>query len=148
MGASYPWIKLVHIFVAVVALGTSAGLGILMEFYGNDRAHGSFMVRAIARTIAFVVLPGYLAMLATGLWMANMAWPVTATWLRLALGLWVLGLACLGGSLAALRSQLRWHTAEGYACGRFQRACMAARIFGGAFGLVVVGILYLMVFKP
>jgi len=39
-------------------------------------------------------------------------------------------------------------TTEGQASARYRRASMVSRISGGAFGLVVVAILYLMVFKP
>ena len=148
MGASYLWLKFLHIFLAVVALGTSAGLGILLEFYGNDPTHGSFVLRVIERLTALVVLPGYVLMLATGLWMAGLAWPSTAWWIQLALGLWVVGLACLGGSIVALREQRRLHTTEGHASARYARASIVGRASGGAFGLVVFVILYLMVFKP
>jgi uncharacterized membrane protein len=95
--------------------------------------------------VALIVLPGYVLVLATGLWMASLAWPFTARWIQLALGLWVVGLASLGFSLAALRKQRRLQSTEGYAYGRY---AVATRIAGGAFGLVVVVILYLMVFKP
>jgi uncharacterized membrane protein len=145
MGASYLWLKLLHIFVAVVALGTSAGLGIVLEFYGNDPAHGPFVLRAIERMVALVVLPGYVLLLATGLWMASLAWPFTARWIQSALGLWVVGIACLGCSFAALRKQRGCHGTGGYA---YTRYAVASRALGGAFGLVVVVILYLMVFKP
>jgi uncharacterized membrane protein len=148
MSTSYLWLKFLHIFVAVVALGTSAGLGIILEFYGNDPTHGSFVLRAIERMIALIVLPGFLLILATGLWMASLAWPFTARWLQLALGLWVGGIVSLGWSLAAVRKQRRLHTTEGYASSRYARASIATRVSGGAFGLVVIATLYLMVFKP
>jgi len=145
MGATYMWLKLLHIIIAVVALGTSAGLGIVLEFYGNDAAHGSFVLRTIERMVLLVVLPGYVLMLATGLWMASLAWPFTARWIQLALGLWVVGIACLACSLVSLRKQRRLHGTGGYA---YVRYAIGSRVLGAAFGLVVVGILYLMVFKP
>ena len=86
MIVDYLYLKLLHIFVAVVALGTSAGLGIMLEFYGDDPAHGPFVLRAIERLLALVVLPGYVLMLASGLWMASLAWSFTAIWIRVALG--------------------------------------------------------------
>jgi uncharacterized membrane protein len=146
--SSYLWLKFLHIFVAVVAIGTSAGLGIVLEFFGNDPTHGSFVLRAIERMIALLVLPGFLLMLATGLWMASLAWPFTAQWLQLALGLWPFGIASLGWSFAAVRKQRRLHATEGCASSRYARACIASRVSGGAFGLIVVATLYLMVFKP
>ena len=148
MSSSYLWLKFMHIFVAVVALGTSAGLGIVLEFFGSDPTHGSFVLRAIERMIALVVLPGFVLMLATGLWMASRAWPFTAKWLQLALGLWLVGIASLGWSLVAVRKQRRLHTTEGGASPRYARASIASRASGGVFGLIVVATLYLMVFKP
>lgn len=145
MSAHYFWLKLVHILLAVVALGTSAGLGIVLEFYGNDRMHGAFVVGVIERVVRRVVLPGYVLVLATGLWMAGLAWLFTAQWIQLALGLWAIGLVFLIFSLAALRQQRLLHGTEGSI--RI-RSAFASRVLGGAFGLVVVAILYLMVFKP
>jgi len=148
MGVNYLYLKLLHIFVAVVALGTSAGLGIVLEFYSDDPAHGSFVLRVIERMIALVVLPGYVVVLATGLWMVNLAWPFTARWIQFALGLWVVGMISLGWSLATIRKQRRVHTSEGYASTRYRRASIFSRAAGATFGLAVVVMLYLMVFKP
>ena len=149
MGANYYlWLKLLHIFVAVVALGTSAGLGIVLEFYGTDPTHGSFILRAVERMMALVVIPGYVLMLATGLWMVGLAWPLTANWVQYALGLWVVGVASLVWSFVGVRRQRRLHTAEGCTSVRYKRTSIASRISGATFGAVVVAILYLMVFKP
>lgn len=144
MSGDYLWLKLLHIFVAVVALGTSAGLGILLEFYGTDREHGPFVLRAIERLILFVVLPGFVLMLASGLWMVSLAWPWTARWIQLALGLWAFGLVSLGASIVALRRQRREHALHGRASARH---VFASRATGAVFGLVVAATLYLMVFK-
>lgn len=148
MGDYYLLLKLLHIFVAIVALGTSAGLGIVLEFYGDDPAHGPFVLRAIERMTVLVVFPGYLLMLGTGLWMAALAWPFTARWVQLALGLWVVGVASLGWSFVALRKQRNLHPTEGCGSARYRLASVLSRASGGCFGLVVVAILYLMVFKP
>ena len=148
MSAHYLWLKVLHIFVAVVALGASAGLGIVLEFYGNDPTHGSFVLRIIERMTVLVVFPGYVVMLMTGLWMTSLAWPFTASWVQLSLGLWIVGVASLVWSLAAVRRQRRLHTSEGHASVRYERAAIISRVSGGIFGLVAVAILYLMVFKP
>jgi uncharacterized membrane protein len=142
------YLKLLHIFIAVVALGTSAGLGIVLEFYGDDRTHGSFVLRVIERMTALVVFPGYVLMLATGLWMVSLTWPFAARWIQLAIGLWVVGLVSLGWSLAMLRKLRRLHATQSQASTLYRRASIVSRISGGTFGLVVVAILYLMVFKP
>lgn len=149
MGANfYLSLKLLHIFVAIVALGTSAGLGIVLEFYGNDPKHGSFVLRVIERLIVLVVIPGYVLMLATGLWMASLAWPFTAHWIQWALGLWIIGAASLAWSLASIRKRRRLQSTEGRGVGREGQTTIISRLVDAAFGVIVVVILYLMVFKP
>lgn len=148
MVTDYILVKFLHIFVAIVALGTSAGLGIVLEFYGDHSTHGSFILRAIERIIAFVVVPGYVLMLVTGLWMVNLSWPLTTKWIQAALALWGIGIVILGGSLAALHKQRGLFDTEGPASTSYRRVSLLGRGLGGAVGLVVVLILYLMVFKP
>ena len=145
MDTSYAWLKLLHILVAVLALGTSAGLGIVLEFYAGDPVHGPFMLRVIERMVALVVLPGYILVLGTGLWMASLASLFAARWIEFALGLWRVGLACLCGTLATLRKQRALHDEDPASCARY---ALASRALGAAFGLVSVAILYLMVIKP
>ncbi len=148
MGDHYLLLKLLHIFVAVIALGTSAGLGIVLEFYADDPAHGAFVLRIIERMTVLVVFPGYILVLATGLWMASLAWPFTARWIQLALGLSVVGVASLGWSITALRKQRNLYETEGVASARYRQASILSRVSGASFGLVVVTVLSLMVFKP
>ena len=95
MVTEYDLVKFFHILIAILALGTSAGLGIVLEFYGNHPTHGPFLLSAIKRVVAFFVIPGYILMLATGLWMVNLSWPLTTRWIQAALALWGVGLALL-----------------------------------------------------
>jgi hypothetical protein len=144
----YVLIKFFHILIAILALGTSAGLGIVLEFYGSHPAHGLFLLRAIARIVALFVIPGYVLMLVTGLWMVNLSWSWTTHWILAALVLWSLGIALLSLSLAVLRKQIRLFQAEGVTSPAYVRASLLGRGLGAATGLVVVILLYLMVLKP
>jgi hypothetical protein len=146
--AEYVAVKFAHILIAIVALGTSAGLGIVLELHGNHPVHGTFVLRAIERLTGFLVLPGYALMLATGLWMVSLAWTWTTYWILAALGLWSLGALLLGIFLAALHRQIRLLQSEGPASKSYRRSALLSRILGGAAGLVMVFILYFMVFKP
>lgn len=148
MTSEYLLLKFLHILIAILALGTSAGLGIVLEFYGSHPNHGPFLLRAIRRLVAFVVLPGYVLMLVTGLSMANMAWPLTTRWIQEAMALWGVGLVVLVIFLAVLRRQLRLLETEGPATAAYRRVSLLGRVLGGGFGLVGIFILYLMVFKP
>ena len=148
MPDAYLVAKFAHVLVAIVALGASAGLGIVLELFGDDPRHGAFVLRAIRRVESWVVLPGYVLMLATGLWMTRLAWPLTTHWLEAALALWAVGLALLGGYLPILRRQIGAFERDGPASARYRRLSLAGRVVGAAGGLVVVAIVWLMVTKP
>lgn len=148
MTTEYFLVKFFHILIAILALGTSAGLGIVLEFYGGHPTHGPFLLRAIGRIVALFVIPGYVLMLLTGLWMVNLSWPWTTHWVRAAIALWSLGIAILSLFLAVVRKQLRLFEAEGITSPSYRRASLLGRGLGAGLGLVVVILLYLMVFKP
>jgi len=148
MITEYLLVKFLHILIGILALGTSAGLGIVLEFYGDHPTHGAFLLRAIKRVVTFFVIPGYLLMLVSGLWMANLTWPLTTRWIQAALVLWGIGLVLLSMSLAVLRGQLRLMEAGGVATSSYRRLSIFGRGLGAGSGLVVIVILYLMVFKP
>jgi uncharacterized membrane protein len=144
----YVWLKFFHILIAIIALGTSAGLGIVMEFYGNHSIHGLFVLRAVKRLVAFVVIPGYLLMVVTGLWLTHDAWSFTFRWIQAALVLWVLGAVAFAGSLVLLNKQIAMFEANGPTSTPYKRVSLLGRFFGGASGLIIVIIVYLMVAKP
>jgi len=143
----YVLIKIIHILVAIIALGTSAGLGIALELYARGPAHGTFLMRVVERLTAVLVIPGYVIVLLTGILMARRNWSFTAHWIRAALSLWAAGLIVVMSFVVALRRQ-RILMEGGNHASEYGRAALFARISGGAFGLVVVSILYFMVAKP
>lgn len=144
----YVMLKLVHVFVAIVALGTSAGLGIVLEFYGDHGIHGAFVLRAITRLVSFIVLPGYLLMLLTGAWLTHLSWSFDTKWIQAALGLWGIGAVLLVLSVVALRKQSKLAVSDGTSSASYRRVALLSRILGGGVGLMVVLILYFMVVKP
>lgn len=148
MVTEYVLVKFLHILIAIIALGTSAGLGIILEFYGNHPTHGPFVLRMIGRLIALVVVPGYVLMLGTGLWLTHLSWSFTATWIHAAIVLWIVGAVLLGISLAVLRKQATLLEAGGPSSAAYRRVSLLGRLLGGGVGLVVVAILYFMVVKP
>jgi hypothetical protein len=87
-------------------------------------------------------------MLVTGLWMVNVAWPLTTRWIQGAVVLWAVGIAGLAIFLAILRRQIRLLEAEGPGSPSYQRVSLLGRGLGGGLGFVGIMILYLMVFKP
>jgi uncharacterized membrane protein len=144
----YLSLKFLHILIAIIAMGTSAGLGIILEFYGNHPMHGPFVLRAIRRLLAFVVVPGYVLMLATGLWLVHLSWSLTMKWIQAALILWGVAAVLLSVALAVLRKQITLLEQAGPASKSYRRISLLERVLGAGAGLVVVIILYLMVTKP
>jgi uncharacterized membrane protein len=140
--------KFLHILIAILALGTSAGLGIVLEFFGDDPIHGRFVLRAIHRVESLFVIPGYVLVLITGLWLANMAQLLNAMWVRAALALWCMGLLALIASALLLHKQIALLKVEGVDSRVYRRISLLGRGIGAGVGVVVVMILYLMVFKP
>ncbi len=57
MTSDYLLLKFFHILIAILALGTSAGLGIVLEFYGSHPTHGPFLLHAIRRWSRFSCFP-------------------------------------------------------------------------------------------
>ena len=145
---TYLLVKFLHILIAILALGTSAGLGIVLEFYGNNPTHGTFVLRAIERVVSFFVLPGYVLMLVTGLWMVNLSWSFTTKWIQAALALWGVGMAMHVLFLIVLGKQRRLSESGGPESSSYRRISLLGRGLGAGLGLIVIGILYLMVFKP
>ena len=117
----YLSLKFLHILIGIIALGTSAGLGIVLEFYGNHPTHGPFVLRAIQRMVAFVVIPGYVLMLATGLWLVHLSWSLTMKWIQAAVVLCGVGAVLLPLSLVILRKQMRLLETSGPAAGSYRR---------------------------
>lgn len=148
MTGEYVWVKFLHIVIAILALGASAGLGIVLEFYGSHPTHGPFLLRAIERIVALFVLPGYVLVLLTGLWMVNLSWPLATNWIQAALVLWGIGIAILAIFLAVLHKQRGLFETRGSTSTSYQRVSLLGRGLGATLGAVMILILYLMVFKP
>lgn len=148
MITEYFLVKFIHILIAILALGTSAGLGIVLELYGDHPTHGLFVLRAIERIENLFVVPGYALMLVTGLWMAHLSWPLTTKWIQAAIALWGAGLVLLGISLALLHKQIKLFDTKGPSSASYQRISSLGRGLGAGGGLVIVIILYIMVLKP
>ena len=87
-------------------------------------------------------------MLVTGLWMVNLSWSLTTKWIQAALALWGVGMAIHVLFLAVLRKQRRLSEGTGPESSSYRRVSLLGRGLGAGLGLIVVGILYLMVFKP
>ena len=144
----YLGFKLAHILIAIIALGTGAAVGILLGFFGDDATHGAFVLRLARRLLHLVVLPGYVLMLASGMWMGHLANLLDARWTEAAMDLWGLGALLFALLAFFLRRQITVREIEGPASPRYVRAALLGGWSGIGAALVIFVIIGLMIFKP
>src|SRR5437764_1336116 len=124
MTNDYLALKFAHILIAVMALGTGASVGILLSFFANDSTHGEFVQRLARKLLTFVVIPGYVLMLVSGMWMGHSANLLDAHWTEAAMNLWGIGGVLFALLLWSLRKQSK-------------RALLMSRVFGAGVGVVI-----------
>jgi hypothetical protein len=144
----YLALKYAHVLIAIVALGTGAAVGVLLGFYGDDAMHGEFVLRLSRRLLNLVVMPGYLLMLATGMWMGHLADLLDAHWTEAAMNIWGAGALFIALWTVFLRRQLTLREAGDSVSTRYRRARWLGTSSGIAAALVLLVILGYMVFKP
>lgn len=145
---TYIGFKFAHILTAIVALGSGAAVGLLVTFFGDDATHGAHVLRVARKLTYGLVLPGYVLMLATGMWMGHVAGLLDARWTEAAMNLWGVGALCYAGFAVFLRRRIMLWDAAGRASTAYRRAAVGTSVFGGGAGLVILLILGYMVFKP
>jgi len=144
----YLGLKFAHILIAIVALGTSAAVGILTSFFGDDATHGTFVLRLSRKLLHWVVLPGYGLMLVTGMWMGHLGDLLDAHWAESAMNLWGVGALFYALFARFLRRRITLAEIEGRTSPAYRRAALLSSCSGAGAGLVILTILGYMVFKP
>jgi hypothetical protein len=145
---TYLALKFAHVCIAIVAIGSSAALGIVLGFFTDDPVHGAYALRLVRRLLWIIVTPGYVLMLATGMVMGHLANLLDARWAEMAMNLWGFGALFIGLTVRSVTRQIALFPSAGPGTPAFRRAAMSGRAFAVGWALVVVAILYFMVFKP
>jgi predicted integral membrane protein DUF2269 len=142
-------LKLIHIFSAIVAVGSNITYGVWNARIAADRAHASFALKGIQFIDDRIANPAYGVLFLTGLIMV-----FTAHW---GFQLWVIGAIVLFVAVAVigfgvftplLRNQIRLADSGDTTSPEFVALARRSRILGPILGILVVLILVLMVFKP
>jgi hypothetical protein len=94
------------------------------------------------------VIPGYVLMLISGMWMGDLANLLDARWTEAAMNLWGVGALFLAGVLVALHRQIKLADIDGRASAGYRRAVWLGRLSAGAAAVVILVIIHFMVFKP
>ncbi len=145
----YLAVKFVHVLVAIVAVGSSAGSSLWLRLAMRSPAHLPFALRSAKFFDEVLTRPGLIVLLITGLWMAASRWTLALFWIRAAVGLLVLVLLLLYVVVGPLmRRLIGVADTEGVASKNWARLERLFELTGGGSGLIIILIVWLMVTKP
>ncbi len=145
----YLVVKFVHVLVAIVAVGSSAGSSLWLRLAMRSPAHLPFALRSAKFLDEVLTRPGLIVLLVTGLWMAASRWTLALFWIRAAIGLLVLVLVLLYAVVGPLmRRLIRVADSEGLGSMSWARLEHRFELTGGGSGLIIILIVWLMVTKP
>jgi len=151
-GIAVSWylvVKFVHVLVAIVAVGSSAGSSLWLRLAMRSPAHLPFALRTAKFLDEFLTRPGLIVLLITGLWMAASRWTLALLWIRAALVLVVVVLLVLYVVVGPLmRRLIDVAKSEGLAARNWTSLERLFELGGGASGLIIVVVVWLMVTKP
>lgn len=150
MEALYPYVKLVHVLLAMVAVGFNASYGIWLARAAREPAHLAHVLRGIKVLDDRFANPAYLLLALTGV--ANVLIgqiPFTTPWVLGGIVLWAVVLAVgLGVYTPTLRGQIAALDAGGAASPTYVRLAARGQGVGVLLAALVVAIVALMVLKP
>ena len=150
MQTLYLALKYVHIFSAIVAVGSNLTYGVWFARAGTQRSELSFALKGIKFIDDRIANPAYGVLFVTGVIMIIVDhWSITSLWIIVAVVLFVV-LAVLGFAIASpmFRNQIRLVDAGDTSSAEFVSNARRGRILGPVLGVIVLVILAMMVFKP
>jgi Predicted integral membrane protein (DUF2269) len=142
-------LKLIHIFAAIVAVGSNVTYGVWNVRAARDPAHTSFALNGIKFIDDRIANPAYGVLFLTGLIMVFTAHWGFQLWVIAAIVLFV-AIAVIGFAVFTplLRTQIRLADSGDTTSPEFEALARRSRMLGPILGILVVLILVLMVFKP
>lgn len=146
----YPWLKIAHILMAIVAVGFNLSYGILISRAAREPAHLGHVLRSVKFLDERVANPAYGVLFLLGLAMVFIGpYDITDLWVWLAIGLFltatVLGFAVYS---PLLRRQIAAVEGPGPDSTEYRALAGRGARLGALLGGIVVVILALMVLKP
>src|SRR5919204_4820826 len=145
----YVAVKFVHILVAIVAVGSSAGSSFWLRLAMDSPANLPFALRTARFMDHFVTRPGLAVLLLTGLWMAATRGALSIFWVRAAIVLVVLVLVLLFTVVGPVHNRLiQAIQSAGRTSRQAKRLELIFELVGGGAGLLILLVVWLMVAKP
>jgi uncharacterized membrane protein len=150
MSFAYLALKLIHILLAIAAVGANFTYGVWIMRARANPAFAAVALRGVKLIDDRIANPAYLLMLPTGaamVWIAGYGFGTR--WIAWATGLWALAVL-LGylGYTPSLAAQIRAIEADGPDSPAALAAAKRGGVFSALLGVVILAIVVLMVFKP
>lgn len=146
----YPYVKFIHVLLAIVAVGFNATYGIWLARAEREPTHLGYVLRSVKTLDDRFANPAYGLLFVTGIinvFIAGM--PLTTPWILGGIGLWLV--LILGGALIytpTLRRQIAALESSGADSPAYRALASRGRAVGIVLGLVAIAIVFLMVVKP
>jgi uncharacterized membrane protein len=146
----YPWLKVVHILLAIVAVGFNLSYAILIRRATAEPQHLGHTLRTVKVLDERFANPAYGLLFVVGLAMVIIGFPeITDLWIILAIGLYLLAVI-LGFAIYSplLRRQIAAVESAGPGSSEYQALAGRGASLGALLGAITVAIVVLMVLKP
>ena len=146
-------LKYVHVLLAIVAIGFNVSYGLIIgraRKAGTDGRELRFALRTVKFMDDYIANPCYILLGVTGVGLVQVAGlPWALKWVHGGITLLLL-LAVIGFAVytPTLRKQIAALEARGPNDPEFLKLSKRGGMVGGILGLITLGIVYLMVFKP
>ena len=146
----YPWLKVLHIFFAIVAVGLNVSYAIWQARAARDPEHTGYALRGIKFLDDRVANPSYVGLLVVGIVLVLIGpWEFTQLWVYAAIALYVvMGAVAFLFYSPTLTRLIAAYENGGAATPEFAALSARSRTVGIVLAVLVVAIIVLMVLKP
>jgi uncharacterized membrane protein len=143
-------LKFIHIASAITAVGANITYGVWSARAQSNAAQLGFALKGIQFLDNRIANPAYGVLFLSGVSLLIVGhWSITSLWIIIALVLFaVVAVLGFGVFTPLLRNLIKLVDAGDTSSPEFQRLSSRNRMLGPAFGLIVLAILVMMVFKP
>lgn len=146
----YPWLKLAHIALAIVAVGTNITYGIWQARAAREPQHQGWTLRGVKFLDDRVANPSYIGLGIVGvLLVLTGPWEFEQLWVAAAIVLYIL-MAAVAFFIYSptLSRQIRVYETDGPEAAEFASLGSRGRLVGAVLAVIVFVIIALMVIKP
>jgi len=146
----YPWLKTLHIFFAIVAVGLTISYAVWQARAAREPEHMGYALRGIKFLDDRIANPAYGGLLVVGILLVLLGpWAFTQLWVFTAIALYlVMGTVAFFFYSPTLTRLIASYETGGAATAEFAALSGRSRMVGILLAVLIVAIIFLMVVKP